>query len=148
MIRLINTILGIVIGFTLLTFSGCDNAPPEPAETDAQKNMKILVTGGAWTVQSVTVDGVDKTQLYQGLKITFSNTGYTAISGGAIWPASGTWSFSSDSGTTFHRSDDLDVAINELSQNKLVISFNWTKTTLGSGRVGSIAGQHVINLTR
>jgi hypothetical protein len=148
MIRLINSVLGIVAVLALVTFSSCDSPPPEPAETEAEKNTKILVTGGAWNLQSVTVNGVDQTPLYEGLKVTFSSSGYTAVAGGVIWPATGTWSFTSDAGTTIHRNDGLDLAITELTQSKLVVSFNWTKTTLGSGRTKSMAGAHVVSLTR
>jgi hypothetical protein len=143
-----NTIVAVIAALALATFSNCDGPTPTPQETDAVKNTKILSTGGTWSVQSVTVNGVDQTSVYKDLKITFSSSGFTAVNGGASWPTSGSWSFTSDAGTTIHRVDGLDLAINEISEHKLVLSFNWATTTLGPGRTKSVAGAHVVTLTR
>ena len=143
-----NTIVAVIAGLALATFSNCDSPTPTPPETDAVKNTKILSTGGTWSVQSVTVNGVDQTSVYKDLKITFTSSTFTAVNGGATWPSFASWNFTSDAGTTIHRADGLDLVINEISEHKLILSFNWATTALGPGRTKSVAGAHVVALTR
>lgn len=130
----------LVIG-TLLLISSCGGDPPAPQETEVEKATKLLA--GTWTVQNVTVDGTDRTSVYKDVRITFSGTSLTATNGGAVWPASTTWRFADDTAKSLARGDGITMAVNELTANKLVVAFAWAKGTLGSGRVESVAGQHV-----
>lgn len=134
----------IAIGAFAFQLQSCGSkGDPTPAETPAQKNQKILTsTTGVWTMQSVTVDDVDKTSIYSGLKLTFSNTGFTTVNGGVVWPASGTWKFSDDTGKTIERGDGLLIGVDEIQSNSLTLSLTWTQTTFGPGRVESTAGKH------
>lgn len=126
----------------LLVIGSCgDDPPPTPEETEVEKATKLLA--GTWTVQNVTVDGTDRTSLYKDVRITFSGSNITATNGGVVWPASATWRFADDTAKTIARGDGITMAVNELTANKLVVSFAWAKGTLGSGRVESVAGQHV-----
>jgi len=141
-------VVAIVI-LSMLTLSNCGEDPnPGPTSTQAELNLTTLTTGGAWNLQSVSVDGVDRTAVYKDLKVTFSSSGFTTTSGGAVWPATGTWSFSDDTGTTINRSDGLKITVAEISAKKLVLNLTWTKNTLGPGRVDSVSGQHVFTFTR
>jgi hypothetical protein len=138
-------IVQAVVALTLATFlvlAGCDGGdPPTPEETEVEKATKLLA--GTWTVQNVTVDGTDRTSVYKDVRITFSGSNLTATNGGVVWPASGTWRFTDDTAKTITRSDGLTISVNELTSNKLVAAFPWTKATLGGGRAESVAGQHV-----
>lgn len=129
---------------SILFLSGCGSkSDPIPAvETDAAKNTKLL-TAGTWSVQTVLVDGVDKTIVYKDLKLTFTATGFTSTGGGSVWPATGTWKFADDTGKVITRGDGLSINLTEVSSTKLVLALTWTKTTLDGGRVESVAGQHV-----
>lgn len=64
-----------------------------------------------------------------------------------MWPSHGTWSFTDDSGKTLlvslNNPDDVKVTIEKLNDSMLVISLHWNKTTLGSGRASSIAGDYI-----
>lgn len=132
----------------LLCFAHCGKkSDPEPTETEAQKATKLL-TAGQWSVQSVSVDGQDRSSTYKDLKLTFSATSITATNGGAIWPASTTWKFKDDTGKTIERGDGLSIAVAELSASKLVLALSWSKTTLGGGRALSISGQHNFTFTK
>ena len=138
----------ILFASVLLFASGCSKSDPTPAaETDAMKNTKLLTTG-TWNVQTVQVDGMDKTIVYKDLKLTFTSTGFTSIGGGSVWPTTGTWKFTDDTGKVITRGDGLAINVNEISTTKLVVSLAWSKTTLGGGRIESIAGSHVFTFGR
>ena len=139
----------ILFASVLLFLSGCGSKsdPAPAAETDAVKNTKLL-TASTWNIQTVQVDGVDKTTVYKNLKLTFTSTGFTSIGGGSVWPTTGTWKFTDDTGKVITRGDGLAINVNEISTTKLVVSLAWSKTTLGGGRIESIAGSHVFTFGR
>jgi hypothetical protein len=153
--QIAKVIVGVVLLINILLMvmmlqscggKGDDPAPVEEKETD--KIAKLLSTGGTWAVQSVIVDGVEKTSVYKDLKLTFTTTGYTTTGGGAVWPASGTWKFTDDTAKVIERNDGLLINLSEVSENKLVLGLQWSKSTLGPGRAASVAGQHVFTLLR
>ncbi len=131
-----------IMSSALMFFSHCGDKPGPAPETDAKRHTQLL-TASPWNVQTVLVDAVDKTAVYKNLKITFSATGFTTSNGGSVWPATGTWQFTDESGKLISRSDGLLVDLTEISSTKLVFGFAWSKTTLDGGRIGSVAGQHV-----
>lgn len=139
-------IFSAIILIALIHISGCGggNGTPTLSSTDAVKAKLTAVS--SWKMQSATVDGVDQTAIYKGLALSFSATGYTSTSGGAVWPASGTWSFTSTDATSVKRDDGLIIAV-DVTDSALKLTYTWTKTTLG-GRVDSIKGQTVLNLTK
>jgi hypothetical protein len=134
--------LGLLVGF-----SNCDNTPPVPEPTEAEKKTILLTTGGTWNMESVKVDGVDKTSIYTPLTLSFTSSSYSTTHGGVVWPASGTWHFN-DAATTITRSDNVEVTVNELTATRLVLGLNWATTSLGPGRTKAIAGAHVFTFTR
>lgn len=137
------TLIRITISLAALTvvlhMAGCGN-DPTPA-TGAEKATKLL-TAATWSTQGVTVDGTSST-IYNDLQVTFSATGFTATNGGSVWPASGTWNFTDDTGKTMVRGDGLTILVTELMSTKVVMGLTWSKTTLGGGRSESVSGQHV-----
>lgn len=137
--------------FILFLFAGlsatnisCDD--DEIIETD--RVTQLLSTGGTWTMQSVNVTGTDQTALYDGLQLSFTESTYTSLNGGVVWPAAGTWQFTDETAKTIKRNDDVLITVNEVEEKKLVLAFTWNKTTLGSGRTTSIAGLHTFTFTR
>lgn len=130
----------LVIG-TLLLISSCGGDPPAPQETEVEKATRLLT--GTWSVQSVTVDGTDRTSVYKDVRITFSGTSLTATNGGQVWQATTTWRFADEAAKTISRGDGLTITVTELTATKLVVGLTWTKTTLGGGRSESVSGQHV-----
>jgi len=132
--------LSTVLGLSMLMYSSCDG---DPGETQTkQEEVTEMLVGKTWKVQSVAVDNVDKSSLFTGMAISFSNTGFTVTNPGPVWPASGTWSFTSDEATFFKRNDNVEVKV-EPTATTLKLTLSWTKTTLGPGKVASVAGQHV-----
>jgi hypothetical protein len=121
----------------------CKDDDPSP-----QEKATNLLTSSTWKIKTVSVDATDRTSLYPGLTLTFTATGYTTTNGGVIWPADGTWSFKDQSATVITRSDGLEITIQELSETSLKLAFTWAKTTLGSGRVQSVSGQHVMTFSK
>lgn len=131
-------------GLTSVTSCGPDDAPTL-AETE---RVAAAMRSGTWIVQSVMVDGVDRTSLYGALILKFTESSFTATNGGPVWPASGTWSFSDDTGKSVTRSDALKITVVEADASKLVLKLTWSKSTVGPGRAASVSGEHVFSLKK
>jgi hypothetical protein len=129
--------VAVIIGASYL--SACKKKDPAPSNTSK-------LTANNWIMQSVTVDGVDKTPVYAGLTIKFTDTAFTTTHGGVVWPASGTWHWTNSEQTVFERNDGLPVTA-EVTDSTLKLSLVWNQTTLG-GRIQSVAGQHVFNFVK
>jgi hypothetical protein len=133
-----------LILITLCILPGCGGGDDDPGTGTTSEATQALATMSAspWNMKSVTIDGVAKNNLYTGLKLTITSTGaYSATNGGAVW-VSGNITVSSD-GKSFTRTDGTAVAIDNLSSSEMVLSLNWTKNTVGSGRSESVAGKHL-----
>jgi hypothetical protein len=106
-------------------------------------DMAALLKSGTWKVKTAKVDGTDQISLFTGLSITFAASSFTASNGDPVWPASGTWTLNATT-KTITRGDGLVVTVGDgISETALTLTLDWDETTLGGGRVGSIAGQHV-----
>jgi len=141
--RLAKLISFMVLSMLIIQLSGCgDSGATDPAPS-AQDAIKEKLTANKWNLQTATVDGVDKTAVYQGMAITFSASNYSSTNGGVIWPASGAWSFNSTDGTTIKRDDGMIVNV-DITDSTLKLSFTWSKNTLGGGKIGSVSGQHIL----
>ena len=127
----------------MFNLSGCGGNDPSP-----QEKMKSLLTAGIWTVQSVSVNGVDQSSLFKNMTITFADATYTTTNGGLVWPATGSWVFANESATAFTRNDGIDVQLTEVTSSSLKMSLVWSKNTFGPGRISSINGTHVFVMGR
>jgi hypothetical protein len=136
-------ITAFMLGSAVLLVN-CKHKDPEPSQEEIVKSQ---LTSSTWTLQSVTVDGVDQTSVYQGLTLKFTETTYTTTKGGLVWPASGTWSFTDDTATTIKRDDGTEIKT-EATDTSLRLTLTWAKTTLGSGRIGSVKGLHVFTFKK
>jgi hypothetical protein len=139
-------VIGLPIALISLAinFSGCS----DDKKITRQEEVTAALTSGTWKVNTVTVDGVDKTSTYKDLSLTFTSASFTSTNGGVIWPSSGTFTFRDANATSIKRNDNLEVQIQEATTASLELGLSWTKTTLGSGRVESIGGQHVFSFTK
>ena len=138
----------VIILATLLHISGCGgggNTTPTLSPTDAVKAKLTAVS--SWKIQSATVDGVDQTAVYKNLALAFTATGYTSTNGGSVWPATGTWSFNNTDGTSVKRDDGLIITV-DVTDTSLKLSYTWTKSTIGGGRIESIKGAQVVTFTK
>ena len=146
MTLLLYALVMLVVIVQLMSCGG-SKSDPTPATPSAQDDVKTKLTANNWNMQSVSVDGVDKSSLYNGLTIKFSGTTFTVTNGGPVWPASGSWSFTADDGTKIKRDDGIEVLV-EATATTLKLTLTWTKTTLGSGRVESVKGQNVFTFVK
>jgi hypothetical protein len=131
-----------LVSFTFLVgiilFASCDKEKNEPSPDE-----KALLTGGIWRVNSVTVDGVNKNDLFANFVLAFTETGFTASNGDPVWPASGSWVFADADQKSIVRNDGVEVTVQALSESALTLKLSWNKTTLGSGREASLQGSYV-----
>lgn len=128
----------------LLFQCGSNDAPT----VSKQDQVKAILTASPWRVNTVSVDGVDKTLTYKDLGLTFTDNGFTSVSGGPIWPASGNWSFTTAEATAIRRDDGQEVTIQEATAASLKLALTWNKNTLGPGRTESVSGQHVFSFRK
>jgi hypothetical protein len=138
------TLLSIMALSATASLTSCKK-DDDPSATE--KNLDLL-TAHSWNLTRVTVNGVDKTALFEGLTLTWNETNtFNTTHGGVIWPASGTWSFADGSGQALFVSitslEDAEVTLETLNEETLVISLHWDETTIGQGRAKSVEGDHI-----
>lgn len=117
----------------------------DPSATE--RNLDLL-TSSNWQLSRVSVNGVDKTALFEGLTLRWAeNNTFTTTHGGVMWPATGTWSFADGSAQQLFLSlnnlDDAEVTIETLTATSLIVSLHWNETTIGQGRTKSVEGDHI-----
>jgi hypothetical protein len=140
--------LSLIVCFALM-LPGCGGKDPAPViDSDKVKQMLLANVSNPWSIQSLIVDGVDKTTFYAGLRISFSDKTFTSTNGKAAWPPSGSWGFTDTTGKAIERSDGLVIDIVEIETNKLVLSLTWSTETLGPGRSNSIIGKHIFTFSK
>jgi hypothetical protein len=139
-----NIVLILLVGSVML-FPGCggDKDPDPSGGDDEQTRVLGLLKSGTWKLKSLTVDGVDQTASFPNMTLKFTDTNYSSVNGKDVWPASGTWSFTSDAATAFDRNDGTQVSIDAISATDMTLSLNWTTTKLGPGRMQRIQGKNV-----
>lgn len=128
----------------LLVQASCGGDDAAPSETDRVRD----ILKGVWNVQTVRVDDTDQTTRYKNLTLTFTDANYSTTQGAPVWPASGGWTFTDETGKTILRSDDVIITIEAATTSTLVLRFDWDTTTIGAGRITSIRGEHVFTFEK
>lgn len=136
----------LVVLLIIIGAMSCSKENTTPQPLSPQDQTKALLTDGTWKLQSESANGVDQTQLYKGLTVTFTSSGYTTTSSDVIWPVHGTWSFDGKT-TNIKRNDGIAVQI-DVSADRLVMTLVWNKTTLGSGKINSTSGQNIFTMVK
>jgi hypothetical protein len=137
----------LLLLFSIILSVLCQNCKKTDVVTETERVRGILEST-SWKINTANVDGVDQTSTYVGLVLNFSSSNYTSVNGGVVWPASGTWKFSDDSGKNIDRSDGLKIIVNQATSSTLILTFNWDKTTLNGGRVESVKGQNIFSFQK
>lgn len=115
---------------------------------EAGPSQKDLLTNGAWQLESVTLDGEDITDLYEGLSITFNKSGTYSITPEqnplvSLWFSAGIYALTSNNILITDAS--IEYTIEKLDENRLVLSFNYTAP---SSRVSSVSGFYRFTFTK
>jgi hypothetical protein len=134
-------ILLLAISGLAINFSSCDKTD----DPTAQELQLRKLTGKTWVMQSVSVDGVDRSSLFDNMQLTITENTFTTTNGGRMWPASESWRFSNTQGTVVERGDQLVINILEVTAVSLKLSLTWTETTFSPGRSKSIAGEYIFS---
>jgi hypothetical protein len=114
----------------------------DPKQSKTEK-VTALLTSGTWSLQTVLVDGIDQTEIYEDLTLTFTEDAITSTNGRVVWAESDTWQFTDDTATEIERGDGLHITLEEISNNTLVLTLTWDDTTFETGgRTSSLAGVH------
>ena len=136
-------LLGLLI--LLVMFLGSCGEEIVPPTAEEQNTALLVGTGSAaktWKVQSVTVDGVDKSSLFAGMTIKFTEGNVTVTNGGVVWPATGTWTFNTSEAKSIKLGNGTEIEL-EVSETVLKLTLSWTRNTFSPGKVSSVAGRHV-----
>lgn len=137
----------LFISAVLLTYAGCKGNDPDPVPVTDVQFDKLNKT---WKINTVSLDGADKTADYTGFQLTLSGTKGTppfnyATSGRpslSPWPASGKWDFGAAPETQMIRdkgtADELAVTY-AVTESTLTISFTFNGTGYAA-RTGVVKG--------
>lgn len=145
----IHSVLTLILILPVFLIS-CEKPTSNPQPSPIEVSTNLLI-GGIWSLVSVKVDGVDRSDLFSGMEIRFTSDGdvhSAQISNGApIWPLNAGWFFK-DSQAKFMRFGTLDITLLSLTENTFEAQLQWSKNTLGEGKVASISGQYVFTFKR
>jgi hypothetical protein len=118
--------------------SGCDDGDENGG---TELTFANSVKGKTWKLSSAKVDGVDKTDVYKGLTMTFNEGTYAATNGDPLFKTTGTWKeLTKNEEVEFDGVLPAEVVL--VSKDKFTLKFSWDDTTYGSGRVSSVEGDH------
>jgi hypothetical protein len=136
-----NKILRITtfLSMLLLTLAGCGGDDDPSAREKALSTLKSKT----WTIVSVTVDGTDKTQTYNGMTVSFTDNTIVVANGGVVWLSQDTWQFTNEQAKALLRGDGLEIEIVTLTTSSLVVKLSWDSATYGAGRTHSIPGEYI-----
>lgn len=137
---------GVVFFLLLLSAVACKK-DKDPKPSAAELTTQQLISS-AWTLANLTVDGVDQTNMFADITLSFTTSNFITTNGNPVWPSSGTWAFTDNTATEILRSDGVTLTIEGISETKLELSFMWNDTSFAEGREGSIEGQHIFTFTR
>lgn len=141
----INGMLALIVGFSLISIS-CERK--EVPTLSMERLNEIYLTNSPWRLERVTVDGVNQTNIYRELVLSFTRENYTSTNGRVIWPGSDTWEFVDEEKTVFRRGDGILVTIQSITIDSLVLSLEWESNSIDTGRQLAIAGNHIFEFVK
>jgi len=156
----------ITLFAAILVLNGCGGDDPEKSEEEVQLDK----LRGTWTMSSVENDGVDRSDEYPNMTVSFAGT---FTSGGTYnftsivddlnastpddwpsispWKASDAWKFNTSTPSTLIvRQSDLQDMTYTLSNSdsQLSIEFNYSGPGFNNGRTESVSGNWVFTFTK
>ncbi|GAB2634765.1 hypothetical protein GCM10026987_36250 [Belliella aquatica] len=140
-----NGMLALIVGFSLISIS-CERK--EVPTLSVERLNEIYLTNSPWRLERVTVDGVNQTNIYRELVLSFTRENYTSTNGRVIWPGSDTWEFVDEEKTVFRRGDGILVTIQSITIDSLVLSLEWESNSIDTGRQLAIAGNHIFEFVK
>ena len=143
-LSLIALLVMAILGIFMLNSCSGDDDESVPA-TEATKKQ---LTSTMWKVNKVTIDGVNKTEEFEGLTLEFKDNTFMATNGNVVWPANDTWAFTDEKAKSFERGDGVIVNINSVSATALTLSLAWDHDTVGGGRAASVSGKYVFEFVK
>ena len=141
--KVIGGLMVMIVTAFLLTISSCKDDP-----TNEEIFLKKMALAWKSSSTGVQFDGKDVNGIFKDFTITFTESQtYTTISGNTpVWPASGKFTLkpnSSSAGFSLLRDDGVEVTVDQLTDTKLVLKFNYVGKT---SRVKSVSGGFIFDL--
>lgn len=138
-------LLTIIVGVSLISIS-CERK--EVPTLSEEKLNEIYLTSSPWRIERVTVDGINQTNTYRELILSFTRENYSSTNGRVIWPATDKWEFVNEGNTIFKRGDGILVTIQSITSSSMVLSLEWESTSIDTGRQLAIAGNHIFEFVK
>lgn len=138
------SLLKLLIGIAMLTglLSSCHD-DPSPEE----EQLKRLTA--TWMVNTVSNDNTDVTSQFDSFTLTVSgDRTYSTTNGGNPWPASGTFTLTGQDFDSFRRDDGVIINLVEITDSKLILSFQMNSVRSIRSGVDGITGDFTFNLTK
>lgn len=148
--KVINYTFTIILLIASLSFTGCKEEGVDPKVAVLNERLDVLMNGGKpWvlgTAGSVMKDNVDVSNQFAGFKLTIGNKTYTTQNSlSHVWKTNGTWDFQANNPDLIRRDGSVEISVNHLNSS-LTLTFTAAGNS-GGGRVNSVSGQYVFQLT-
>ncbi len=136
--------LSVMVWLALLALPSCKEDEP----TEEEIFLSKIGTSWQLSAEGVVLDDVPVNNVFNGFTISLTTqSSFTTNNGNApIWPASGTFTLKKVSTTTgfnLLRSDGVEVFVDQLTEQRLVLRFQYVGQ---GGRTGSVSGEYVFDL--
>jgi hypothetical protein len=137
----INKIPAIMLLVSIVSLSACSSSD----EPDSREKTLKTLTGVAWNIEQVMLDGQEYTDLYDGMTLTFNQNGtYSTIAGNSpVWDAEGTYELISAEALLLD--GNRTVTIETIGSRQLTLSFDYQGI---ESRTSSIGGSYTFIYSR
>ena len=127
--------------------NGCDSSDDQPSPDD----QFLRELSGTWTLNAgqVTIDGLDVTEAFAGMSITFStDKSYSTLHGIApIWPANGSFVINKEADGSYSllRDNEVYVKVSNLTSTSVRLTMQYSAS---AGRTKGTSGQYEFTMHR
>ena len=105
-------VFSIPILFGLCLIAACKSEDEGDTIPKTEEELQLEKLSKTWIPGFIQRDGVDVTGEFSGFTLTFTqNKTYTAVNGGEVFPASGTWEFATGNLNRMVRDDGVVMEV-------------------------------------
>jgi hypothetical protein len=136
------SLLYIILSGSMIQLESCRKHDVKPDKLAEQRKQMAA----SWTVESVTLSGLDVTAYYKDLILLIKLEGTYECQNAMppVWPLSGQFELEmNNSELRMIRSDNVDILVQTLDKESMVLQFFWSGEAPSGGRSNSMSGDYV-----
>lgn len=132
----------IILSGSMVHLESCRKHDVKPDRLGEKRKQMAA----SWTVESVTLSGLDVTAYYKDLILLIKQEGTYECQNAMppVWPLSGQLELEmNDTELRMIRSDGVEILVQTLDNESMVLQFFWSGKAPSGGRLNSMSGDYV-----